>query len=105
MEDLKSKLLTETGPAFYSDLRAHAAREGLFLVESPLSLIEAGLAIARDEKSSVAAWLQANLLRRPSAAELAAWETSPTTRFESLIVQPFVLARLIEGAAPPADNC
>jgi hypothetical protein len=90
---LAERLQSEIGRAQWSDLRAHAARGGLFLLGETLPLLDAALAVAADEVKLVEGWMKAGLLRRPTAGEVELWSKHPELPFDSVIVQPFVLVR------------
>ncbi|MFT5354569.1 MAG: hypothetical protein ACI9KE_001776 [Polyangiales bacterium] len=87
----------EIMPATWAILAPHAQRNALFLVMDPASLEEAADALAADDKTKVAKWVESGALRRPAAAELKHWDSSPVA-FTAVIVQPFVLAKPISLA-------
>ena len=95
--DLRAELTQRTSPVQWSDLRAHAVRDALFLVDNTVDLVEVALAIANDETSAVQAWLDTGQLTRPTEQQLKCWNDAPQRLFRSAIVQPFVVAR-------PLDN-
>lgn len=84
----------EIMPATWALLSPHAQRNALFVVMDPLSLDEAADALAADDKTKVAKWVESGTLRRPAAAELKHWDSAPIA-FTAVIVQPFVLAKPI----------
>lgn len=92
--DLRAKLESSVGPVFYSDMAAHIRRGGLLVVASELALVDAAIAIARDDSAAVAGWLDQALLRRPTPAEVAEWEKTEGMNFAAVVVQPFVLVQL-----------
>jgi hypothetical protein len=77
--------------AEWSWLRAHLERGGVIIVAPELSLPEAAERIAADDQFVVQEWIAADLLRKPSRDEVATWDRSPTRRFMTLIVSPYVL--------------
>ena len=80
-----------TDEAEWSWLKAHQERGALFIVSISLNLNEVVTAIATDQKVQVAQWLQSGNLARPHAEQLLAWDATPTRRFLTAIVQPYVL--------------
>jgi hypothetical protein len=93
--DLLSKLKAEILPADYQAMRAHVSRQALYLVAAALALPDVAHAVALDRTTVIAYWLQQALLRKPTEAEVADWEAAPNEeRFEFVIVQPYVLAKL-----------
>ena len=87
-----------SGPVLWRDLRAHAARQGLFLVHD-VDLIEAARAIATDDVPTVQGWIEGGQLTRPTAEQLEAWEKCLDKPFTAAIVQPFALAKPVAGYA------
>jgi len=93
-------MASEIGPVFWSDLRAHAARNGLFLVATDLDLAEVACAVASDDSTKIEQWLESGLLFRPSAVQLEAWDCALDTPFRSVVVQPFALAQATDDPRP-----
>lgn len=91
MSESESKLRHEIASAEWASLAPHAERQALFVVDSSLDLARVGAAIAGDETSLVAQWLEAGLVTKPSAAAMAAWQADGDKTFMFLIVQPYVL--------------
>ncbi len=77
-------------------LAPHFARGALFVASSSLELKSVGVAIAKDQASEVAAWLENSELRRPDEVEVALWAQRPSEEFANfIIVQPYVIIQLI----------
>src|SRR5262245_24577888 len=96
---MREKLAATMGEVFWSDLKAHAARDALIVVADGLDLLDVGVALATDDKPRVEAWIAERRLTKPTAEDLARWPADPDARFESLIVAPFVLMRPARRAA------
>lgn len=92
--ELRSKLESSVGPVFYSDMAAHIRRGGLLVVAPELALVDAAVAIARDDSAAVSGWLERAQLRRPTPAEVSQWEKTDGMKFDAVVVQPFVLVQL-----------
>lgn len=90
---LREKLEGEAGPVQGSDLAAHLRRDGVLVVSRELPLIECAVAIARDDRDAVSAWLASGALRRPSDDERAAWPDDDVRRWTAVVVRPFVLVQ------------
>ena len=104
---LAEQLRGTHGRVFWRDLRAHAERNSLFLFSGDEALVRVAEALARDSVGEVSAWAASGALRRPTRQELALWRDRLDTPFESIVVQPFVLARALpesEGSAPPVSR-
>ncbi len=77
-------------------LAPHFARGALFLAASTLELRAVGEAIAKDQASTVAAWLESSELKRPSDEDVAQWAQQGGEEFAHfIIVQPYVIIQLI----------
>jgi hypothetical protein len=96
-DEIRARLEQSAGPVLFSDLRAHLARDAVLLVAPGVSIVECGVAIARDDAPAVERWITSGELRRPSAEERAAWTASTDARWTAIVVQPFVLVQEIEG--------
>ena len=79
------------GPIRFSDLRAHVRRDAVIVVAPALELLTVAEAVARDDKAAVASWLAEGLLGKPTAEDVARWETTTEDVGLSVVVQPFVL--------------
>jgi hypothetical protein len=88
-----SSLESTLGHAEWSILRPHSRRGALFLVSSPLPLLEVARAVAEDDTARVSEWLSTGQLARPTASQVATWDATPSRTFESIVVAPYVLIR------------
>lgn len=93
MQDLKVELTAALDEAEWDWLKPHADRDCLIVVVPGLDLVEVGIAIARDDVSTVGRWINEQMIYKPSPTEMAAWQTTENKRFNALIVQPFVLVQ------------
>ena len=91
--ELRERLAREMIPATWALLEPHAGRDALFLIQG-VELEEAGTAVALDEESLVAEWIERGVMRRPTATELKVWSEAPVA-FKAVIIQPYVLASVI----------
>jgi hypothetical protein len=90
---MRERLAAFHGDVYWSDLRAHAARDALIVVAEGLDLLEVGAALAADDAPRVDAWIRSRAIGKPTAEDLARWPAEPLAMFESLVVAPFVLIR------------
>jgi hypothetical protein len=90
---MRERLAAFLGDVYWSDLRAHAARDALIVVAEDLDMLDVGVAVATDDAARVEGWIQSRGISKPSAADLARWPAEPLAVFESLVVAPFVLIR------------
>ncbi len=98
-DTVREKLASEAGPVQWSDLKAHAGRNAMLLVDPVVDLLEAAVAVASDDTDKVQRWLAEESLQRPSAEQISRWDSTPDKPFVAVIVQPFVLAQ-----RPPASQ-
>ena len=100
--DETRKLLEDSkGPIEFSDLRAHITRGAVITVSPTLDLMDVGEALAKDDKSKVAAWIEAGQIGKPSIEQLERWSKTEGPIATSLVVQPFVLVQ--EAASTTAN--
>lgn len=93
-DELGMKLQRELDVTTWRDLRAHAARDQVFVVSSALDLVQVGKAIASDNADQVQGWVGDGGVTRPSHEQMQAWEKNLEQTFRCLIISPFVLIQL-----------
>jgi hypothetical protein len=91
MTSIQEQLAQDMADIEWSDLIPHCQRDAVIVVDEALNLIEAGVAIAQDNVAQVQVWVEEQLLQKPTAQQLSLWNQSPSQRFCTLIVQPYVL--------------
>jgi hypothetical protein len=96
---IRESLTKRLGPVYFSDLKAHLERDGVFVVRADLDLVECGVAVATDDVALVTSWIEKAQLRKPSLAERDAWAKEEGRTWLAVVVQPFVLVQ----EAPPED--
>ena len=96
LEALRLRLRDQKGPVLLRDLRAHLAREAVFVVSTDTQLETCAAAIAADDVEQVKAFLESKVLRKPTPAEVTEWEAAaanPGRIWQALVVQPYVLVQ------------
>jgi hypothetical protein len=91
MSDIKTQLTEEMAQIEWKELIPHAQRDAIIVVNESLSLIDVAIAMANDDVVSVQEWIGQSLIHKPSVDELSDWNSNPEQKFNTLIVQPFVL--------------
>ncbi|MGI8500372.1 MAG: DUF2288 domain-containing protein [Hassallia sp.] len=91
MQDLKAELTQNLDEAEWEWLIPHVQRDALILVPIELNLLDVGIAIASDNTPQVQQWIDQQLLAKPSVTQIGEWNCEITKRFNTLIVQPYVL--------------
>ncbi len=93
MPDLRAELAENLDEAEWNWLVPHFQRDAVVMVATQLDLLDVGVAIASDNVSSVQHWIGEQLIYKPSPGQLADWNGNRTKRFNTLIVQPYVLVQ------------
>lgn len=93
MEDIKSRLVENLDVAEWDWLVPHVKRDALVVVNPDLDLLDVGVAIASDNVSSVQRWISEALIAKPSPEQLSDWNQNRTKKFDTIIVDPFVLVQ------------
>lgn len=88
---LTDELTQNLDEAEWSWLIPHAQRNALIVVTEGLGLVEVGVAIATDNAMAVQRWISEALVYKPSPEQLGNWNQQQDKRFQSLIIQPYVL--------------
>jgi hypothetical protein len=87
----KEELALQIDVAQWEWLRAHNERGSLIIVDRNLDQAEVGTRLAADDAAAIQGWLDAKLLGKPTAEQIAAWDSTPNVEFSILIISPFVL--------------
>ena len=90
-QDSRVQLQENLDEAEWDWLIPHAKRDAIIVVTQGLDLIEVGVAVANDNTAKVGVWISEALIAKPSAEQMGEWNSDRTKRFETLIVQPYVL--------------
>ena len=91
MAELKTELAKNLDEAEWEWLIPHVKRDSVLVVANELNLVDVGVAIANDNLTSVQHWISEQLLQKPSETQLSDWNSNLQKRFNTLIVQPYVL--------------
>ncbi len=94
MSNVRADLAEMVDVALWEWLSPHAARARVILVGANLDLVDVGVALTEDNTQLVQSWIEDGWLRHPTAEELSAWNTNKQKEFTSLVIPPFVLAKL-----------
>lgn len=88
----EEKLAKYTGTVDWRYLAPHFRNGVLYFVDPGLKLEEVGAAVSANRTAAVEAWLKSGDLVKIGALHAAQWEHGGT-RFEALVVSPFVFCR------------
>ncbi|UKO96335.1 DUF2288 domain-containing protein [Nostoc sp. UHCC 0870] len=95
MPDIRKDLSEILDQAEWEWLIPHVQREAVILVSMDLDLLDVGEAIATDNTSSVQQWIEGQLITKPSVTQVGKWNCDREKRFNTLIIQPYVLVQEI----------
>lgn len=93
MSDLRAELTENLDEAEWEWLIPHVQRDAVIVVALELDLLDVGMAIANDRVSEVQTWIDEALITKPSVTQLGEWNQERTKKFNTLIVQPYVLVQ------------
>lgn len=91
MAELRAELAQNLDEAEWEWLIPHVKRDSVLVIAKELNLVDVGIAIANDNTSSVQHWIGDGLIQKPSQTQLSDWNNDLQKRFNTLIVQPYVL--------------
>ena len=91
MAELRAELAKDLDEAQWEWLIPHVKRDSVLIVAKELNLVDVGIAIASDNLLPVQHWVSEQLIQKPSETQLSDWNSDPQKRFNTLIVQPYVL--------------
>ncbi len=93
MPDIRAELTENIDEAEWDWLIPHVQRDAVIVVSSQINLVDVGVAIASDNIPEVQTWIDEALLAKPSNEQMGQWNANRTKRFNTLIVQPYVLVQ------------
>lgn len=93
MADIRAELADNLDEAEWEWLIPHVQRDSVLVVANELDLLDVGVALASDNVPSVQHWISEQLIQKPSQNQLSDWNGDRQKRFNTLIVQPFVLVQ------------
>jgi len=91
----REELALAIAEAEWQWLKPHLERGALITVAAATDLAAAAERIAADDASQVGAWIESGVLAKPTAAEIAAWDMTPSRKFLMLVISPYVLLQEI----------
>jgi hypothetical protein len=91
MAELRAELAKDLDEAQWEWLIPHVKRDSVLIIAKELNLVDVGIAIASDNLVSVQHWISEQLIQKPSQTQLSDWNSDLQKRFNTLIVQPYVL--------------
>ena len=98
MQDIRTELAETLDEAEWNWLIPHVKRDAVVIVAQQLDILDVGEAIACDRVSAVQHWISEDLIYKPSPTQLSDWNSELNKRFNTLIVQPYVLVQELATA-------
>ncbi|HEY9799550.1 DUF2288 domain-containing protein [Anabaena azotica] len=95
MSDLRTELSETIDEAEWEWLIPHVKRDAVIVVSLDLDLLDVGEAIANDNIPLVQRWIDEALISKPSNQQLGLWNSNQQKRFNTMIIQPYVLVQEI----------
>ncbi len=95
-QELRDKLRGEIEVSAAKSLLPHHRRDALLIVVLEVDILDVAVAIARDEAETVAQLLAEKKVYKPTLAQLADWCVDLELRLQYVILQPYVLAQVVQ---------
>jgi hypothetical protein len=95
MADLRAELTEILDEAEWEWIIPHVQRDAVIVVTPNLDLLDVAVAIASDNIPSVDQWIDQQLIAKPSVEQIGEWNCDRNKRFQTLIIQPYVLVQEI----------
>jgi len=87
----REELALNIDEARWQWLKPLLERDALITVAATLDLAAVGESIARDDSMTISAWIAAEMVGKPTAEQITAWDNEPEKKFLMLIISPYVL--------------
>jgi len=98
MSEMVESFKRDLAGVSWRELKIHLQRDAIIIISAEIDLIEAAIAVAKDDKIQVEVWIDAGHLGKPTEKQLEIWEQEDDKPFQMLIVQPFILIQEIVHA-------
>ena len=98
MSEVRERFEKDVAEVDWRSLRIHTQRDAVILVDAQLDLVEVAWKVAGDAAEEVGGWIEKELLRKPTAEQLASWETQLDKSFRMLIAAPYILLQEVAHA-------
>ncbi len=98
MTEARERFEKDIAEVDWRSLRIHTQRDALILVAEPLDLVEVACKVTADAAEEVGDWIAKELLYKPTAEQLASWETQLDKSFRMLIAAPYILLQEVQHA-------
>ncbi len=97
IEELRAKLISETGKLEWHELERHFARGAVVVVNPGIDLIDVAVSMANDDKAVMEKWFDAGTVRRAEAVDAEAWvKIQPI--FWVVVILPWVVIQEVDDS-------
>ena len=96
-QEMRDKLRGEIEVAGAEALLPHQRRNALLIVVPEVDILDVAKAIAADEAEILDVLMADNKVYKPSLGELADWCVDPELQLQYVILQPYVLAQVVQS--------
>lgn len=97
-QDLKQKLLLETGKIEWQELQKHFAHGVVVIIDGKLDLVQVATDFAEDNSKRIEEWTQKGLIARAMDGDARRWNEN-NTAFWAVVAAPWVLVQEITAEA------
>lgn len=94
--ELREKLRGDIQVVGAKELLPHQRRDALLIVRKDVDILDVALAIANDQALEVSGLIEERKVYKPNLGELADWCVDLDLRLQFVILQPYVLAQVID---------
>ncbi len=102
VEELRAKLIRETGKLAWPELERHFARGAVVAVNPGIDLIDVALCLANDDTAVMEKWFKAGAVRRAETADAEAWvKTQPL--FWAVVIAPWVVVQEVDESGEASE--
>jgi hypothetical protein len=91
--DVRARIESTLDEATWEILALPAVDGRVVMVQTPLGLIEVGIALANDSTQKISHWLSEGLIYKPENDEISRRSKLESQKYMAVIVDPFVLVQ------------
>ena len=95
-DPLYDKLKEDIDESDWSLLEDHHKRKALFILHEEIDIIRVGIAMAKDDVEIIRDLMAKQQLSQPTEEEVETWQKDLHQRFQFLIIQPYVIIKLMK---------
>jgi len=97
-QDLKEKLLLETGKIEWQELQKHFAHGVVVVIDAKLDLVQVATYFAEDDSARIEEWTKTGQIARAMDEDARRWNDN-NSKFWAVVAAPWVLVQEITAEA------